>query len=378
MAQTLYFSRDSIVHLQPAGSSDVYQIPVLDGFSFSQATNAAEITLNEAADSAGVSRRARELFNDSYEPASWSLQTYVRPFATSGTGTGNHSDAVGNIHAVEEAFWDAFVSSTVGGGLTSTNSDLSIDFSNSNKTVVGIFDLYFELGSGKANPTVYKIEGCVVEDITLDFDIDGIAMLSISGLGSIIEDNSGASPAMPPATIVEGTRGGDTSNYIRQKLTELAITASDTATYPGVSTNGVYNLVLTGGSISFANNITFLTPETLGVVNQPLGHVTGARSIGGSFTAYLDNETGSTADLFEDIINAKSDIKNSFDLTFSVGGSGAATRVDMNLPQAHLEVPQHSIDDVIAVEVTFHGLPSTISSTDEAAITYYGEIVTTS
>ena len=25
------------------------------------------------------------------------------------------------------------------------------------------------------------------------------------------------------------------------------------------------------------NNITFLTPETLGVVNQPLGNVTGTR-----------------------------------------------------------------------------------------------------
>ena len=49
-----------------------------------------------------------------------------------------------------------------------------------------------------------------------------------------------------------------------------------------------YSLTLTGGNVTISNNMTFLTPETLGVVNQPLGHVTGTRSVSGNFTCYLN------------------------------------------------------------------------------------------
>ena len=55
MAQQLYFSRDTKMFLE--FDSFVWEIPVLDGFSFSQATNSSEITLNEMESSAGVSRR---------------------------------------------------------------------------------------------------------------------------------------------------------------------------------------------------------------------------------------------------------------------------------------------------------------------------------
>lgn len=71
MADTLYFSRDTKVYVEIG--STVWEIPVLDGFSFSQATNTSEITLNEMADSSGNSRRARQMFTDSYAPAEWSL-----------------------------------------------------------------------------------------------------------------------------------------------------------------------------------------------------------------------------------------------------------------------------------------------------------------
>ena len=50
-----HFSRDTKVvmkfHASADGTDDaLYEIPVLDGFSFSQATNTSEITLSEAAD----------------------------------------------------------------------------------------------------------------------------------------------------------------------------------------------------------------------------------------------------------------------------------------------------------------------------------------
>ena len=77
MADKFYFSRDTEVYL--AKDSSKWLIPVLDGFSFSQGTNTSEITLNEMADGSGNSRRSRQLFTDSYAPAEWSFQTYLRP-----------------------------------------------------------------------------------------------------------------------------------------------------------------------------------------------------------------------------------------------------------------------------------------------------------
>ena len=90
MADVLYFSRDTKVYIEIG--SDVWELPVLDGFSFSQSTNSTEVTLQEMESSGGVSRRGRRLFNDSLAPAEWSFSTYVRPFRTAGTGSGAAND----------------------------------------------------------------------------------------------------------------------------------------------------------------------------------------------------------------------------------------------------------------------------------------------
>ena len=71
----LNFSRDTKVLLELG--SDIWEIPVLDGFSLSQATNTSEVTIQEAAASSGASRRQRQMFNDSIAPAEWSFSTYM-------------------------------------------------------------------------------------------------------------------------------------------------------------------------------------------------------------------------------------------------------------------------------------------------------------
>ena len=82
MAEYLHFSRDSRLYMAKDGR--LWSIPVLDGFSFSQATNASEITLNEMEDASGRSRRGRKMFTDSLSGSEWSFSTYVRPFNSSG------------------------------------------------------------------------------------------------------------------------------------------------------------------------------------------------------------------------------------------------------------------------------------------------------
>ena len=374
MADTLYFSRDTKVYI--AIGSDIWEVPVLDGFSFSQSTNTSEITLNEMSDTSGNSRRGRQMFTDSYAPAEWSFSTYARPFASAGSGSGK-ADTAAKHHAVEEVLWALMVgaatySSYSFTGFTADTTDLDITFGSQNKTTLGTADIYFVLGGARSGTkTTYKITGCCVNEASLDFDIDGIATINWSGMGTIINEDSA-----PTATVYEAV--SSTSNFIRNRLTTLAMTtADDHLLATGESADGdsdveTYDLVLTGGNITVSNNITFLTPETLGVVNQPLGHVTGTRSVSGSFTCYLNAEADSSADLFERIIEDTDTITNNFDLTFKIGGASATPRIELAMSDCHLEVPAHSIDDVISLETNFHALPSTIEQTDELTIKYVG------
>ena len=374
MADTFYFSRDTKVHLTDSANV-VYNIPVLDGFSFSQATNTTEVTLNEMTNASGVSRRARQMFTDSYAPAEWSFSTYIRPFATGGGGSGGeHGGSAGDEHMVEEALWNALAGSGAvgasGAGFTTSASAGTIAFTNSNKAALDTFTLTFEMGSGKSNPVIYSIANCVVNEVTVDFDIDGIATAQWSGMGSIITETS----SMPTATRFEGTAAADTNNFIRNRLTDLTVTAASAGDIVTA-----YTLTLTGGNFTISNNMTYLTPETLGIVNQPLGHVTGTRSVSGAFTCYLNTPASgaSSTDLFEDIIESTSVVTNSFNLIFVIGGTTTVSpKLTVTLPNCHLEVPTHSIDDLVSLETTFHALPTSVDAVDEVTLVSVGPTVT--
>ena len=495
MAQQLFFSRDTKVYIKHGET--VWDLPVLDGFSFSQATNSSEITLAEMEGTGGVSRRGRKQFNDSLAPAEWSFSTYVRPFKSSGTGDGA-ADGSALTHAIEEVLWslflggksysptyDVFQEATpvtvaasaavvgtsyviVGLGTTTqaqmntlagtssltysagdsilaaaggagngtleqvlnipktTQSRFNADLSNS--ATLGTADIFFVLGG--SNRKVYKLKDAIVNEASLDFDIDGIATINWSGMSSEIIDMTGRTitqAAIPTDTSVTadtttvsapdeatGHSGGDvwldsndshrlhtilttpssanctvtgqiyestdsTSNFIRNRLTQLSVVPTTTnPTGDGsAELESSYSIVLTGGNITMTNNVTFITPEEIGLVNIPIGHVTGTRSVSGSMTCYLSKDTAATnnsADLWEDLKGITSVVTNSFNLTFKIGGATSnTTRLEVNMPTCHLEIPTHSIEDVISVETAFNALPSTIDGTNEATITYFSK-----
>ena len=385
MAQQLYFSRDTKVYIEIG--SDVWEMPVLDGFSFSQATNVSEITLSEMEDSNRNSKRGKRAFNDSLAPAEWSFSTYVRPFISAGTGAGA-ADTAANHHAVEEVLWAlmvgdaAYASSTFTGFNEGDDSqlppivdvptaNLNIRFANSNKSILGTANIYFVVGN--ANKKVYKLAGSVVNEAVLNFEIDGIATIDWSGLASEVIDDTAS--GLPTATIYEDTQA--TTNFIRNRLTQLTIVPT-TQDPDGDTVNELeasYDLTLTGGSITISNNITYITPEELGKVNLPIGHVTGGRSVSGNFTCYLLKDTAATdksSDFFEDMKAITNVVTNSFALTFKVGGGTSTPRLELAMPTAHIDIPTHSIEDVIALETNFNALPSSIELTDEVALTYVG------
>ena len=417
-----FFSRDTKVFMKwayDATDTALYEIPVLDGFSFSQATNTSEVTLSEAASSSGYSKRGRAMFTDSFAPAEWSFSTYIRP-TTSDSGNAaasNQHAGASKKFAVEGPLWAAMSANTYdnaiagsGGGkvfdsAAATYEPNVFDFQNSNQVALGVFDLFFVLGAAKDSTTgiyetgqdgvtVYKVANCSVGSASVDFDIEGIAQVAWSGQGQTIEEAVAINTGTSSANLADGSTGqaaettkglinegiSATNNYIRNKLTDLVISydASETTGTKGLlgSSDTTYSVTLTGGNITIENNLTYLTPETLGSVNLPLGHVMGTRSVSGNFTCYLNDTSEGSLQLFEDLQESRGVITNAFDLSFAMGGSSSTPKVTFDLDKCHLELPTHSIEDVISVDVNFHALPSDLSSgtatsaTNEVKISY--------
>lgn len=439
----LQFTRDVQVAIKLG--SDIWEIPVLDGFSFSQAINSSEITVSE---SGATSRRGRLLFNDSLAPVEWSLSTYARP-----TSSGSKA------RCVEEALWAMYVGSssfvnstgvfsgsigaanTLGGSTTNT-----FDLTNSDVSAMSeAFEIYFMFKPTGGTNQVYKITKAAVNSVTIDFDIDGIATIQWSGFGSELSDE-GTTTVTP--TITAGVTS--TTNFIRNRISTVTMSRTDlyvgepsaaelsdvtgsitdtgatdntfivtgdvtsvavaglgiigtnipsgttitsstlnggnttivmsaastgTVAVPKVYSRAtdVYNIVLTGGSINFENNISYLTPEELGQVNKPLGNITGTRSISGNLTCYLDSDQTSSksGELFADLVSDSATVRNNFDLDINIGGASAPA-LSFSLPTAHLEVPVINVEDLLTLDIAFHAQPSggNIDAQNEATIVY--------
>lgn len=380
MANNIYFGRDTRVFM--VQGANVWEIPVLNGFSFAQNTNTSEVALNEMSDAAGTSRRGRTMFTDSQAPADWSFDTYIRPTIAS------------TLHrSVEEPLWANFVANNAyaaGVWLASTVNPVSttsqdIVFTGSNKTELGKFDLVFvaggtptatafNTGTGSTAGTAYgvkmfRVYDATINEVAVNFDIDGIAMLSWSGNGSRLREYG------PSFSVASAIRTGidQTNNFIRNRLTQATVVRKDAAG----ATVKTYGITLTGGSININNNLTYLTPELIGRVNIPLGHITGTRTVSGNFTCYLDSTALGSSELWEDLSEDITEIRNYFDLTFYIGGASGtadvarAPGVAISIPRAHITVPNTDAGDIISLTVEFNALPSDMGTTDEIDLIRY-------
>lgn len=381
MAKSLFLSREVKVYVE--FDSKFWEIPVLEGFSFSQGTNTTEVTLAEMADSSNNSRRGRIAFNDSLNAAEWSFSTYARPGLVSSkqrspeevlwalmAGAANYDGAESNGD-----YFDDGASSPVS-VINTTASRALVSFAGSNKLTFADANIWFGFPSNDAGGSdadvYYKCSGAVVNEASLSFDLEGITTIEWSGLSKALTEESAPNFGTENANLIQHNLTS-TSNFIRNRLTQLTLSTADGVIGPADEGDAAdaYNLVLTGGSITISNNISFITPSSLGVVNVPLGHVTGTRSVSGSFTCYLSGDDRGSADLMEHLLDASSLVQNEFDLTFKVGGT-TAPKLEIACSQAMLEIPSHSVDEVVSVEVNFHGLPSDIANTDEVTISYIG------
>ena len=400
MPATLQLARNTHVYMKVG--STFWKLPVLDGFSFSQSTATQELALNEMQDTTGFSSRGRTMFTNALEPAEWSFSMYARPTLDSAT----HS-------AVEEALWAMFFGATTytagdwsraanpaiptPAAISRTGStNMIVTSANSNVSTLGEFELFFVFGGCSSGAdasdynqtdgqTIYKIDKCVVNSASIDFDIDGITTINWSGFGATVTQQTGT---LNVASAIE-TGLSSTTNYLRNRVTALSVKPNDRFQGANIGTAGEsddldqdstiagdefaasYDLTLTGGTINFENNITFLTPDELCKVNQPIGHVTGNRTIGGNFTCYLNDTGNRSAKFFDDLASATGLSQNGFEVIFTIGG-GTLGQIVIDMPICHIETPVHQVEDIIALETTFHALPSTMTGNDDVTLTYVG------
>ena len=388
--------------------ANTFKMGVLDGYSFSQSSESTDVTINEAG---ATPSRGSKRFNDSLAPAEWSFSTYVRPFKH---GASSFRDTTAH-DMVENILWAALagqaiptaedstdnLGATTNSAITFQANDTKVDFASSNAHELLKLTIFFALEN-----TTYRLNECQVNQVEIDFSIDGIATLSWSGnatsidqVNSAIEDPSkafhdkiGVSDTDTSSTLtsyveklnyVDVTATSD-ADYLRNKLSTMTLAHQMTAARAsggvldtaGSETHAYTGINITGGSITIANNVTYLTPETLGIVDQPIGSFTGSRTISGSLTCYLDTAAGGSNELLSDLSAATNLVSNKFDMSLFMGGASSATPlVTFDIPRAHLQIPTIETADIISTTIEFAAQGTTITSTDEMTVLYKGSTV---
>jgi hypothetical protein len=230
---------------------------------------------------------------------------------------------------------------------------------------------------------IYAVDNCALDQASIDFGLDGIATIAWTGKGTALR-------AIPTATVADTTNiptfGGTglatgpakpkntTANYITNKLSTMSLKS-------GIQGSGAttYNLALTGGNLTVANNINYVVPANLGVVNQAIGYFTGTRSITGNVTAYLRTGTNNSAQVLQDILDAN-DAETKFKIQIEIGGLANAIRVETLMDGVVLQVPTVETGDVMSTTINFtaQGYDPTAATntfdlerTNDLHVTYY-------
>jgi hypothetical protein len=358
----LYFTTslntDGSVNFASCTALNTFELQVLDGMSFSQSTTTETITLNEAG---AAPSRGQRSFNTALAPVEFSFATYIRPFYSEG-------GASDGLTADESVLWNALMGvNAIGasGAWTATASPTTptaiatYTKANSNVHQLQKFALIINVDGIQ-----YIIQDCVLDTATIDFGLDAIASIQWTGSGlKLVQDST--------ATVIAAFKAKNTAaKFIANKLSVVTLFAGINA-----SSGTQYTIPLTGGQIVLSNNVSFLTPQNLGMVNQPAVYFTGTRAVSGSMTAYLRSGTFLTAELLDTLLaGSSSAIDTKYTLTIKIGGA-TGTHVDVKLPAAMLSIPTVQTEQIVSTSIEFTGQSYTgadfdIEEANEVSVTY--------
>ena len=190
-------------------AADTWEVPVLDGYTFSQEADSETITLNEAGD---APVRGQKIFNTALTPAEISIPTYVRPFYNT-----THS-------ALERVLWEGLVGdgSPAGTGTYAKRGTgyMEANFKGSQKHELLKLYLFFQLEN-----TTYRVNEVALNTAEVDFSIDGIAQITWTGQGASIDeiDTSSWASGVDYTTASAVHTGGTEAKFIKNKLSTITL-----------------------------------------------------------------------------------------------------------------------------------------------------------
>lgn len=207
--------------------SNTWEVPVLDGYTFSQEADSQTITLNEAGD---APVRGQKIFNTALVPADLSIPTYVRPFYNTTHG------------ALEQVLWEGLV----GPGPVNTYAKrgtnyMEANFKGSNQHELLKLYFFFQLEN-----TTYRVDDVALNTAEVDFSIDGIANITWGGQGASITEVPHDGTSTDTTTWVAGTdyttsvgvhTGGTEAKFIKNKLSSITLKKATGTTSANVYAN---------------------------------------------------------------------------------------------------------------------------------------------
>lgn len=265
------------------------------------------------------------------------------------------------------------------GGVTSNGSYSSSLASNVNQ--LQKFGMIFCVDN-----VVYLIDNCALDQASVDFGLEAIAMVAWTGKGTVLKQATTITQTAMTASSSPVIAG---AAYITNKLSTMTLASNIGGAQNTAVATVPYVIPITGGNITIANNLNYLTPSNLGVVNSSIGYYTGQRSISGNVTAYL--RTGGTDDsglLLKNLLTgAATTSEPKFALQLELGGLATANRVEFEMGGVVLQIPSVNVADVVATTINFSAqgytgdvngasIPSfDITNANELSITYYANAV---
>ena len=371
--------------------SNTWKLEVLAGFAVSASSATQDITSLES----GLSPdRSQQRFNTAINPVEWNFQVYLRPtgVVTGAAANGNAAGTTtsGNVKPLADWFmWQALVSNTApsngtvdqsawesGGRLRTTNvaAGVGSHSTRSNFAVAQENHLYFKLDN-----VIYQVANATVSQATVDAGIEEIATVTWTGNGTVMRElvgvprnnavsvfggvlNNGttalananaraltASAAYHPFNQMNVAASLGTNSFIKNRLSAIEFRHAPSAGAAGVT----YTFPVTSLTFDYTNNLTYLTPEELSALNEPIGQFTGTRAVMGTATMYLRAGDTQSAQFLRNIAqDSRTSSAQTSNANLIIGGA-VAPFVSFSMPAVQFEFPQVAVEDVLAVSVNF-------------------------
>jgi hypothetical protein len=318
------------------------------------AINIASIAIGDVFTVKGVAGAYADQWNTpvklvTYAPStsaatSLTVEYLAAPSAASGTTSGAAATS-----ALIKGAWSQHATSVA------APAHAMITSGTSNKNQLQKFAMVF-----KVDNAIYSVDNCVVDQASIDFGLDGIATVAWTVKGTRLKYLDAATISSAASSVWSGTGLGSGTaapkstatnfSYITNKLSTMQLISKIFGSDGAAGTS--YNIALTGGNITIANNVSYVTPANLGEVNQPITYFTGSRAISGNVTAYLRVGTGYSAQLLKDIVDANA-AETKFKVQIEVGGLSNLVRVEFLMNGCVLQIPTVETADVISTTINF-------------------------